>query len=83
MQIPSVGQSGYQLLQRSQQQAAQSADEIATAVVQDPKTDSQLSETSMNTALVNLNQAEHYNRVGVKVLEAEDSTLGSLLDIQV
>lgn len=96
MQIPSLGQSGYQLLQRSNQQAAESAQEIASAVNHTPPPNEptevgsgqtaevESSESgSVTDALVGLQQAEHYTRAGVKVLQAEDATLGRLLDIQV
>jgi hypothetical protein len=96
MQIPSVGQSGAGLLQQAQQQASQSGQAIAQAtgyrMASDTDGDSQQVNASaepreqnanqFNNAFVGLNQAENYNRIGVKVLQAEDATLGNLLDMK-
>ncbi|PXA73010.1 hypothetical protein [Vibrio sp. 11986-1-5] len=87
--------SGYPILQQSSKMAGEAAHEIQQAQIHTSRAsqDPALQRNSLDTppskkpdtvnALINLNQAQQYNRVGASVIQREQEMIGSLLDVRV
>lgn len=90
--------SGYPIIQQSSKMAGEAAHEIQQAqihssrVQQDPalqlnaldnKPTPPSKKPDAVNGLINLNQAQQYNRVGASVIQREQEMIGSLLDVRV
>lgn len=90
--------SGYPIIQQSSKMAGEAAHEIQQAQIhssraqQDPtlqlnaldnKPTPPSKKPDAVNGLINLNQAQQYNRVGASVIQREQEMIGSLLDVRV
>lgn len=98
MAVSSV-QSGYQIIQQSKQMAEEAALQLNRAERQSPSEDLSFNRVEFEQkqddkptspppsdptdALIKLNQASGYNRIGASVVERNNDVIGTLLDIQV
>ncbi|NKF52606.1 chemotaxis protein [Shewanella sp. WXL01] len=95
MQIPSASASGLQALQSAQQGLAQATTTVAQP---DPKPQPEATESQSlksdtvtlssqaqdkTSALIDATQAGHQGEVATRVIEAENETVGSLINISV
>lgn len=71
--------SGIHALYTATQQVNRSGSDIASAPIHSQQ---QSSTPTLDSSLVNLKQGETYAKAGVKVIQAADNTLGTLLDIK-
>lgn len=90
--------SGYPIIQQSSKMAGKAAHEIQQAQIHSSRAqkDPALQLNALDNkptppskkpdavnALINLNQAQQYNRVGASVIQREQEMIGSLLDVRV
>jgi flagellar hook-associated protein FlgK len=85
MEITSAFNSGVEGIRRAEQAVAESADKIATQVVQSPQVESpsELSNeqaVNLSEELVNLRVEEFNAKANAQVLQTADEVIGTLLD---
>jgi len=83
MNVNSASSSALNLINTSQQRAANAADEIASASIQNDEVGgSERKAQDLFKPIVSLKEAEFEAKAGAKILQTEHKMLGALLDIK-
>jgi len=83
MNVNSASSSALNLINSSQQKTANAADEIASASIQNDEVGGSENKASdLFKPIVSLKEAEFEAKAGAKILQTENKTLGTLLDIK-